>query len=1511
MPEILSNFKYKAPLPNFERDQVKDKAGLKSATLNDYDNGHIVFCVSAKKHYYFDADMTPEEYKDPKNSTGYFRPINFNEEDEEVNKQITKSIFIFCSTTHQDEPLKVPAIPSGEYNFSWDVEEDIIISPEYPSGYNGIEWVVNNEDVLDPPVWMCYGVFSKDDPSNPKWNTPLLISAGAGDGVDTDSVEYIYKRTSTPENEMDNYMKYRPVTPPSNNITGMVPDEWTDHPMGVGYVQQTAVKDLVLYDCEWVMVRYLLKSEDGTATWTEWRGDIEQDEEGNYIYDSIIGENGEEIKKYHYIPALWSKYGVNGKDGDGVEYIYTRNHDGIKPSNPTPLNWEDPESDYQTNSEIADFIEGWYDDPQGVDADNEYEWVSVRKYNGKDKKWGRFSDPTLWSKFTKSGQFTSYVFTRMNASQEEMIKYTPLGGSYSKPSPEYYGEPGSTNKYINTIWSDTIKNDSDAQVWMSYHTFDPEKDNESVMENLIVWSTPQLMSDTVDFEVIYSPLKDPVRVNVPNPERDETGVELTQEYKNTIKELGWYDDPEDCRDEDGNIVDAVWMATNNLKSGEWKGWKFAKIKGEQGEAGTAIQILGSYQFVYEEDANIEGYYSTSDKIYSLEWAWRQNALSNGAEEYNPPRTGQCYLVEGDCWVCQLDNESLVVQGKDYTLWSGGSFVELELVWENAGRIKGDPGNGIKDYEKWYAVSDRNDLTDDELKELEWRINSPNTDPVNKYLWKRTRITYDYKVDENDWIEFFELIGTYGDKGIDGDSIEYIYKRTKVESAPNNPTPRDWETNELYQSSDWKDEQNGWYDDPQGVTDEWGFEWISKRIRTWDEEKQANVWGQFSDPSLWSNKAVSVIGARSQYAVSAGMEETDQPSESEWFDYSPAVTNEKPYLWKRSKILFSDGSESDVWTYEVIGKMGDKGIDGESIEYIYMMTKTSDRPTQPSSNDPITTNIAGQWTDDPLTMTAENGYKYQWISEHIKTWDENKREMVWGPYTTPSLWAEMYPGLFIHIKYAIDADKSEVGSFTSKAGLVGVTMKFTSNNGEDVGKYIGVLTDYNEGDSDNGEDYQWKKFEGEDGFAREYIFKLSDEGDKLENAPLLPAANDPDDDQYCPSGWSRDPISPNATRKYCWACHRDKEVINENGIKVWSNWKGTGDSKTAYLFSMFAESVPGATGKQGPILYPEGYWDSRKTYSQKTKEVEMGESGTEIIATATPYVLYDDEFYVLNVVGPVNSTPASDSISWLKMDKFDAIYTEILLANNALVGSAVFNGDYIFSQQGIGSGSYENFNHDSPYASGNVFKPNWCVNLKTGEMWTGAGKSHFASDGSGFLANENISWDTNGNLIIGGNEFNNDGSGSLANGKISWESDGEAVIGGFKINNSSIGLSDKTFRRWAEINTDGTFTFGTQQSGLFGTDISDISFDGEMLTIEKSNLGGSNNVPTTNAFMISHGNVVFRVSNAGVYANKNGKEYDLLSLLDKVDDLEDSTGVQFVGSIDSIPSDAKEGTLYIV
>lgn len=84
-----------------------------------------------------------------------------------------------------------------------------------------------------------------------------------------------------------------------------------------------------------------------------------------------------------------------GKDGKGIEYIFKLQNSG--PSNPTP-------SDYATNAEYqrTDYVPttlGWTDDPTGVDAVNQYEWVSKRvSTNG---HWGPFSAPAEYAHFGK------------------------------------------------------------------------------------------------------------------------------------------------------------------------------------------------------------------------------------------------------------------------------------------------------------------------------------------------------------------------------------------------------------------------------------------------------------------------------------------------------------------------------------------------------------------------------------------------------------------------------------------------------------------------------------------------------------------------------------------------------------------------------------------------------------------------------------------------------------------------------------------------------------------------------------------------------------------------------------------------------------------------------------------------------------------------------------------------------------------------------------------------------
>lgn len=103
-----------------------------------------------------------------------------------------------------------------------------------------------------------------------------------------------------------------------------------------------------------------------------------------------------------------------------------------------------------------------------------------------------------------------------------------------------------------------------------------------------------------------------------------------------------------------------------------------------------------------------------------------------------------------------------------------------------------------------------------------------------------------------------------------------------------------------------------------------------------------------------------------------------------------------------------------------------------------------------------------------------------------------------------------------------------------------------------------------------------------------------------------------------------------------------------------------------------------------------------------------------------------------------------------MSTYTAIYTDILLANNAKVGQAVFNGNYMFSQNGINASGnavsgteYINFNSSDPYNESNSFRPTWCVNLKTGQQWMGNGTCTFRANGSGYVANGAIQWDQNG------------------------------------------------------------------------------------------------------------------------------------------------------------------------
>lgn len=123
----------------------------------------------------------------------------------------------------------------------------------------------------------------------------------------------------------------------------------------------------------------------------------------------------------------------------------------------------------------------------------------------------------------------------------------------------------------------------------------------------------------------------------------------------------------------------------------------------------------------------------------------------------------------------------------------------------------------------------------------------------------------------------------------------------------------------------------------------------------------------------------------------------------------------------------------------------------------------------------------------------------------------------------------------------------------------------------------------------------------------------------------------------------------------------------------------------------------------------------------------------------------------------NESPSTDtSNSWVKLEAFEALYAKIGIIPNALIGSAVFNDAYMFSQQGVDENGeistyYENFNPITPGEPANstnpekpgirTFIPNIMFNFETGTGHMSTGNISFDSDGNIYAKNISV----NGNM----------------------------------------------------------------------------------------------------------------------------------------------------------------------
>lgn len=170
------------------------------------------------------------------------------------------------------------------------------------------------------------------------------------------------------------------------------------------------------------------------------------------------------------------------------------------------------------------------------------------------------------------------------------------------------------------------------------------------------------------------------------------------------------------------------------------------------------------------------------------------------------------------------------------------------LWSTPVRISGTNGKNGEDGTDIEFIYKRNtgdtpskptSVNTDDYVPDGWTDSPSGITETYKYEWVCVRTK---PKGASSWSEYSTPViwAKWGDKGQDGDGVEYIFKCTEVETAPNAP---------LLSSASDKFVPTSWTDEPSGVSADYPFEWVSIR------QKTNGVWGAFSAPKLWANYTV--------------------------------------------------------------------------------------------------------------------------------------------------------------------------------------------------------------------------------------------------------------------------------------------------------------------------------------------------------------------------------------------------------------------------------------------------------------------------------------------------------------------------------------------------------------------------------------------------------------------------------------------------------------------------------
>lgn len=287
-------------------------------------------------------------------------------------------------------------------------------------------------------VWMTQ-VFINGNGQYGEYINPICLTGNGTAGEDGSGVNFIYK-TFINEEQVSS-----PGVVTVENGIPVVPEGWTDHPKGV-------TKDVP------------------------------------YEYCSVaINTKGQWSPQWSQ-PFVWSHFGQNGMDGDGVEYIYYASL--IAPTHNLPETWTNDEG-FQNNEYIREGSE-WTDDPQDLEKKGPgyKQWVCVRKKyadaGSENVYWHAYSSPALWSYYSKDGIASALIMDVVGENKYLYLTQDNKNKRFESSSTAYMYNDGAPIDFTLTIDSfvDSAGNDYSSNK-DQYFTIDGNQIKINIPENTL------------------------------------------------------------------------------------------------------------------------------------------------------------------------------------------------------------------------------------------------------------------------------------------------------------------------------------------------------------------------------------------------------------------------------------------------------------------------------------------------------------------------------------------------------------------------------------------------------------------------------------------------------------------------------------------------------------------------------------------------------------------------------------------------------------------------------------------------------------------------------------------------------------------------------------------------------------------------------------------------------------------------------------------------------------------